>query len=183
MRRRHTIVSNTQAAPVRGRSERSGKGRSRGPVGETFWSRGRPSGAVCAGADAAALGRACRLRLPWRCRSCFSFPFLSLVFSGWFTWWVNGGGRKAGAGRYPHILLRRPRSGPARPSTCRTGPRGPPCAPLGLGSAGASASLRQQDQRLLEGLRFCPGFSPPIPFWRLFSLSEKCFYSVLSHMH
>lgn len=147
VRRRHTIVSNTQAAPVRGRSERSGKGRSRGPVGGTFWSRGRPSGAVCAGADAAALGRACRLRLPCRCRSCFSFPFLSLVFSGWFTWWVNGGGKKGWRGALPSYPSPSPPIGPReaihlshrspRPALCsaRSRERGHECEPAPAGPA------------------------------------------------
>lgn len=70
--------------------------------------------------------------------------------------------RKAGAGRCSRIL----------PSLARDqAPRGhPPVSPVpaarpalryGSGApAGASASLRQQDQLLKVGLRFCPGFSP-----------------------
>lgn len=173
MRRRHTIVSNTQAAPVRGRSERSGRGRSRGPVGGTFWSRGRPSGAICAGADAAALGRACRLRLPWRCRSCFSFPFLSLVFSGWFTWWVNGGGKKGWRGALPSYPSPSPPIGPReaihlshrspRPALCsaRSRERGRECEPAPAGPA------------FTRGPPILPRFQPPNPLLTfIFALRE-----------
>lgn len=113
MRRRHTIISNTQAAPLQGRSERSGKGRSRGSVGGANRSRGRPSGA--AQSAQAQLQRLWGGRAGWGCLGGAEAAFLSFSSP-----WSSLGGllgelmeeeRKV-SGRCPRIL---PSVAPDRP--------------------------------------------------------------------